>query len=384
MLKKVLVINSSRELLSPLFGMFGMLRGEFCFVLLNSWFGGSLKSLFIKHRLKVVGYPGWFLVEGLAVNLFLLVMYPLLVLFYSFFGIFLKVKNKFRVVVMVGFVDKVFFSLIFKVMRCRVVWIELPNDQTIYKSKIARFIYFLNKRFVDEVVVFSSFTRDRLVVAGVKKDRMRLLSCGFDVNKFQHQDDLFNNIVEVNRRAGRRYFTVGVIAELVETENIKILFQAIAKCVEVIPNIQLVVIGDGPDKKSLSWLTKTMKLENLVWFVGRQMNLGKWIDNLDCFVVTSVLPSLVDFSTVYSVMYGGKVIIAQRHVGLDDVVVCLENRLSTLVDIGNHEVLAKKIVEVEQRSVAGNKIGELQKVRVLDRFMFDDQVAKLKQILLGE
>ena len=380
MKKSVLVVSSARENLSSLFEFFLAISGEVDFRLLSSVRAGDLVGNFKENGFRVGYYIGWFSVEKRVLDVFFLIMYPFYLVIYFFYCIFYVFRNKVDVVVCVGLVDKVVFSLIFKLFKCRLVWIELPGDEVVFNSKIAKTLYKLNRGLVNRHIVFSNYSKERLKIVGVKEEKLEILLPGFRAGKLQEQDDLFKNIVS-NRRMGRRYFTVGVITDLVETENVKILFQAIEKCKEVIPNIQLIVIGDGLEKKALGWLAKTMKLESMIWFVGRQVKLRKWIDNFDCFVVTNIKPNLVDFSTIFAVMYSGVPVVAQRHVGLEDFLAQGDDKMNTLIDVNNLEVLYKKIIEIEQDAILRQKIGEMLREKVVSKYMFDGQVEKFRIII---
>ena len=381
MRKNILVINSYSKDISPLFDLLEAMSGDFKFRLLSSNLNNALRNQFNTKLWKTGYYLGWFSFNNWLTNTFFVLFYPFFIA--SYFIIFFAFNYKFKLntIICISLIDKFIFSIPANLFKCKVIWLELPDEEALFESRIAQIIYKVNLRFCDKVLVFNDLTMAKLMVIGARKEGVVKISTGFEVQKYQHQDDLFNGMVARVRKNGQRYFTIGVIADLVDSGYIKILFQAVSRCLEVIPNIQVVIIGDGEDKKTLSWLAKTMKLDNLVWFVGRQLKLRKWIDNFDCFILTTTIPTIVDLSTIYAVMYGSVPIIAQRHVGLENLMVSTEGILNTLIDISNHEMLAKKIIEIEQDAIMRSKVGELEKQHILKDHNFEQQVLKIRDII---
>ncbi|MCX6800479.1 MAG: glycosyltransferase [Candidatus Falkowbacteria bacterium] len=383
MKRKIIVINSCKEDLSPIYKMFEGLDEWIEFELLNSCFNSRFKSQFKEKGWPTNFFLGWFFLESNWSLIPFLLVYPVYLISYFFYFGYLIISKKSQAVICISKIDKLTATIVARIFGQKVIWIELPNERRIFESKILKFLYKLNVKFCHKIIVVSDYTRDKLNVSGVSLRKILKISPGLSIENYQHQDDIFNNIALKNRKIkGHRYYTLGVITELNGEINIKILFQAISRCLETIPNIQLIIIGDGKEKKNLMWLAKTMKLETLIWFVGKQVNLGKWINSFDCFVVPNEIPTIIDYNTIISVMYGGVPIIAQRHVGLEGLIVNLENKLNTLTDINNCDSLNKKIIEVEQDIEARQKIGGLQKEKVKNELMLDTQILSLKEILM--
>ena len=75
----------------------------------------------------------------------------------------------------------------------------------------------------------------------------------------------------------------------------------------VIPNIQLIIIGEGEERKNLSWLAKKMEIDNLVWLVGEQEQLKKWLDSFDVFLALGEKYDIIEKSgSSYSYKPEGK------------------------------------------------------------------------------
>ncbi|MBL7058699.1 glycosyltransferase family 4 protein [Patescibacteria group bacterium] len=380
MKKNVLIINSSDEDIYPLFETLRALNDDFLFSGIASYFNANSRSCFVMTGKKYSYFVGWFVFSNLASSIVFLTIYPLYFLVYSLYLMVLTYVRKIDVVVCISLFEKIVFSIPARLLGLRLIWIELPGEDILLEGRIIRSIFKINSKFCHKVLTYSDYSKEKLKIVGVDSGKILRLLPSIDIKEEAHQDNLFNNMAMKERGGSlRRFFTVGVIENLNNDSNIGILFQAVKKCIEVIPNLQVIVIGEGDEKNNLVWMAKTMKLENVIWFVGKQVRLHKWINNFDSYVCVKNFPTLVDLTIALKVMYARVPIIAQRHVGFEEQIVDLKGRLSTLVDIDNIDVVAKKIVEIEQKVVARDKIGQLQREKVLKEFTIDKQIAKLRE-----
>ena len=53
------------------------------------------------------------------------------------------------------------------------------------------------------------------------------------------------------------------------------------------PNTTLLLVGDGPERKNLEELAKTLHVEKRILFLGRKSNIPNILRSADCFVMTS-------------------------------------------------------------------------------------------------
>jgi len=77
------------------------------------------------------------------------------------------------------------------------------------------------------------------------------------------------------------------VAELHERKGLKYLIKAISETKEKYPNIKLVIVGEGPDRKNLEELIKELKLENHVILLGRRKEIPKLLKSSNIFVLPS-------------------------------------------------------------------------------------------------
>ncbi len=82
-------------------------------------------------------------------------------------------------------------------------------------------------------------------------------------------------------------YLVGTIANLFPTKGIDILLNAIAQKQTELPNVQFVIIGDGPERSALEHMKTRLNLSN-VHFLGFKKNATDYLPAFDVFVLPSV------------------------------------------------------------------------------------------------
>ena len=80
------------------------------------------------------------------------------------------------------------------------------------------------------------------------------------------------------------FLTVG---RLVAVKNINLQIRAVAEVAKKYPNIELRIVGDGPERKKLELKIKNYKLQNYVKFFGWQNNLEEFYSQANAFLLTS-------------------------------------------------------------------------------------------------
>ncbi len=382
MKKNVLIINSNFREVASFFDILKNFEGNYKYFALTSSFRNDIKKIYNNKNIKLYYYLGWLSFDNWIASLFFLAFYSFLIIIYFFYSIIIALVIGVKTVVCVSLIDKVLFSIPFRVIGKKVIWFELPNEKEYQFNLVIKVLCKVNAKFSNNIIVLSDYAKEKLKIIGIKKEKIIKVYPALNTLNDIHQDSLFNNMAAKEREGNtRRYFTLGLITDLNKENNLKVFLEAVKQCLDVIPNLQVIIIGDGKEKNNLDWMTKTMAIDNIVWFVGRQVRLYRWIRNFDCFVSVHFLPSLSDLNILLRVIHAKVPVIAQRHVGLEELTVSLDNRLNTLIDIDNVSMLTKKIIEIEQKAVARQKIAELQKEKVVREFTLERQFNKFKEIL---
>jgi glycosyltransferase involved in cell wall biosynthesis len=303
---------------------------------------------------------------------------PLLGQFKFLFLLFgLKLKRKADLIVCFNFNEKIIITPFARLLGLKVVWFEGPELDYQKFNKFLLTLYKLNYRLA-KIIVFNNYSKLKLKNIGCNEAQINLILPG---TKFiPYQENIFNKLASTGRaNFHRKYFTVGAITALNQKQKIETIFQAIKISLPVIPNIQLIIIGEGEERRNLTWLAKKMEIDNLIWLVGEQEQLKKWLDSFDIFLALGKNLSLDDYGNILEAMAAGLPVLAPRNIGLEDLI--LENNTGSLIESDNSEMLARQIIKLHQDKRLRLYLGKNGRERVSRSFTLEMMVEKLAQIL---
>jgi len=269
----ILIANSLKEISQPLLDLFGELGLKgYLFHFLSSRLdlGEEVKKNGWKTK-KVYFGPA----AGSNFGFFLfLLTYPFLLFYYFFFLAYFKYRKGMKAVICLGGNEKIIFTPLAALLKIKVIWLEAPEND--YKKMPAGFLFFY--RFCSRwaaLISFISFIEMQLKNIGIPASRIKIISPGIKLSEPGQQQNIFFNLAKAEKsNFSRKYFTLGVVTDFVSPHQIENLFQAVKTCLAVIPNLQLIIVGEGrrggkdEGEKKLVWLAKKLGIDNLVWFVS--------------------------------------------------------------------------------------------------------------------
>lgn len=289
----------------------------------------------------------------------------------------LKIKRQVDLVVCLNFNEKIIMTGPARLLGLRVVWLEAPDLNYRQINKFLLWLYKISHRLA-KIITFNNYGQSQLIQLGYIENNIKIVLPGTELN--QYQENIFNKLAAAGQANFRRqYFTVGVIAALNQKQKIETIFQAIKICLPVIPNLQLIIIGEGQERKGLVWLAKKMEIENLVWLVGEQEQLKKWLYSFDIFLAANDFPKLDDYANMLEAMAVGLPVLAPRNIGLEDLVV--ENKTGSLIELDNSEMIARQIIKLHQNKKLRCQLGQNGRERANQFFTLEKMAEKLEQII---
>lgn len=115
------------------------------------------------------------------------------------------------------------------------------------------------------------------------KDKFRVIPLGIDLTKF---DDISDGRNEM-RSSGD--FIVGFVGRLTEIKNVPLLLRAVA-CYRKepdVPNLRLVIVGDGNLREELETLAQDLGVNDAVDFLGNVEDVNDTLQTFDIVALTS-------------------------------------------------------------------------------------------------
>lgn len=112
-----------------------------------------------------------------------------------------------------------------------------------------------------------------------------IINNGVDLNKFRYNEDLRN---KVRGELGvSNSFIIGHVGRLCYQKNHEFLINIINNVKNNIPNVKLLLIGEGPDENKIKMIVKQQGLSNHVLFYGISDKVNELLQAMDVFVLPS-------------------------------------------------------------------------------------------------
>lgn len=179
-----------------------------------------------------------------------------------------------------------------------------------YPERKNRYTRYLYNHCVHGIVAISQSIVDRLVDAGVERERIRLIHSGIDPTRYRA---VSHRLMGCPDRT-----VVGTVATLGKRKGHSCLFEAARLLKEQGFKIQFRLAGDGALRADLEEMVSRLDLKDEVVFCGFVSDIPSFLSEIDLFVLPSLYEGLG--VSVLEAMAARKAVIASRVGGIPDVV----------------------------------------------------------------
>ncbi|WP_200415640.1 glycosyltransferase [Arcobacter sp. FWKO B] len=195
---------------------------------------------------------------------------------------------------------------------------------------------------------------------GNKRDLIDHIYVRKNIEVVYNPVSIVNNL-EKDEREKKRIINIG---RLDKQKAQHYLLESFAKVKEQVEDVELLIIGKGEREEELKALTKQLKIENDVKFLGWQDNPFYWLQNSDVFVLTSLwegMPNVV----IESMACKCPVISFDCPSGPNEII-NKPNENGILVEVGDVDKLTKDIVKVLSDDEYRQELSKSAYIRALD------------------
>lgn len=298
-----------------------------------------------------------------------------------FFCLYHQQRNQIKNIICSGLWEKISITIPARLLRINVIWIEHPDFDyaLLHKRLYLRWLYRLNARFAT-MMHFTDISEKKTGQYKINPSKKIRVPFGIKTNSHKHQENIFNDIAaRESELHGKKFFTVGTVIDLDKNQKIEVLFHAAEKCLSVIPNLQIIIVGDGEERKNLAWLTKKMEINDMVWFVGEQQHLRKWLDTFDVFAATFEKASINDIDIAIRAAAAKVPIISSEKQELTDVA---KNNINAIIMENNDsETIAGNIINLYKNKELRLKLGKNGEELVDKYFLLVNMVEQFEKSL---
>jgi phosphatidylinositol alpha-1,6-mannosyltransferase len=231
--------------------------------------------------------------------------------------------------------------------------------------------------------VISEFTRQRFIAKGVKKELIKVLYPGVDIDSFHPQD--CSGLREIQGLKGKK--VILSVGRLTKRKGFDMVIKVLPLVLQKVPNAVLLICGKGELTAQLRKMAKSYNLDEQVIFTGYVSNaeLPLYYNLCDVFIMPSREYSQVDaegFGIVYLEAGAcGKPAIGGRSGGIPDAI--LDGETGLLVDPGDREDIANAIIKILSDDNLARQLGENARRRIEEKFQWKFSSRLLEDLIDG-
>lgn len=301
----------------------------------------------------------------------LAVLWPLWYLIYFFVMLGRSLFNRADVLLCCQWPEQLILTPLASLFRWRVVWLRLPGIAEAPRGLVMRKLHAIAAKRA-EIVVFSEEAKEKLLFAGTCKQAHVLHPALMETDR-SLQQDMFQSLV--GRREHR--FVIGAIVENLDRSLMERLLSALTIALTVSPSFELVIVGEGEQRKPLQWLIRKMNLANHVWLAGVDIPPARWLEHVDVYAMPHEHPGLDQIGNALIAMNYGVPVLASDKAGISDIIT---SKMGALIDMADAETVARQFRRLEQDRDLLKELGKEAK-RAAEGLSFERFIDELRAIV---
>ena len=299
---------------------------------------------------------------------------PLLFLSELFYAMRIIRKEKIDVIHSHWIIPSGLIGVILKSVLRKPIIVTIHGSDAILLNGKVQNIYKFILSSCDICTVVSTAIKNQVLNLGVVWKKTKVIPMGVD-------DSIFNPNMKYNIKKSYNvegHYLILFVGRLSEEKGVAYLIEAMPEILKEIPNISLMIIGDGPEKNNLEELVKRLNLAKNIIFRGWIPNkdLNKVYRNADIFVLPSLREGLP--VVLLEAMACGTPVVASKVGGIPDIIKNGENGF--LIEPKNSKEFADKIIRLLLDEKLKQKFSEEGLKIVQKRFSWNVVVEKFVEI----
>lgn len=131
-------------------------------------------------------------------------------------------------------------------------------------------------------IALSDYQRDMLIRLGVNESQIRIIPNGIELNRFQLKESDPTTLL-------KKTYTIGVVGRVTKEKGVGDLIKVLAQLPKRIGgySLELIVIGDGPDRRHFEELAVSLDVAEQIQWLGHRSDIPKLLQTIDVAVFPS-------------------------------------------------------------------------------------------------
>jgi len=169
---------------------------------------------------------------------------------------------------------------------------------------------------------------------------------------------------------------IGFVGRLWRQKGLDLLIMSLPEVLKRRPAARLLLLGEGPERKALEKLARTVDVADRVVFVGQRPDVRTCLQLMDVFVLPSRWESAP--YALLEAMASARPIVATRVGGMPEMLD--DGRCGALVEPEDPDALARAILDVLQKPDDGARKAQAARDRVRTHYRLRESVSRTAQL----
>lgn len=214
-------------------------------------------------------------------------------------------------------------------------------------------------------------------VEGFPAAKVHVIPNGVDTDRFRPLPPDESLRAELRLAAGDP--TVAIVAALRPEKNHALLLHAIAKVRERLPNVKLLIVGDGPERSGIERLAAELDITNAVRMLGNRNDVGDVLALADLFALSSRMEA--NPVSILEALSCEKPVVAPRVGSIPETV--RDGETGCLVSPNDADEMAERIASLLTDEATRRRLGANGRRLVLDAWSLDGMVRGYERLISG-
>lgn len=232
------------------------------------------------------------------------------------------------------------------------------------------FSKFLARR-ADAIRVVSNGIRNKLIKAGIQKNKIHVISTPADLNQFLIYDQA--RVYELKQKYSSK--NILFVGRLEKVKNLVWFLEVFAEIKKVYVDVRFLIAGQGSELANLKLKVKNLNLKNSIEFLGAvdYNDLTNYYHIADVFV----LPSLSESFGKVLIEAGAASVpcVVSKTTGAQDII--KDDETGFLVEINNKNIFINQILKLLEDEKLAKKIGDNAQRFVKENFNSEINTQKI-------
>lgn len=226
---------------------------------------------------------------------------------------------------------------------------------------------------LDKLIAVCNASRQLMVTHfGINPSKTEAIYNGIDLNAFDHEAVTLSS----SNIRSEETIILGSVGRLSKQKGYDTLLEAMPMVLKEVPNLRLLIAGEGPEETNLKSQCERLELDKLVNFLGMRTDIPSLIGSFDVFVLPSRYESFP--ITILEVMAASKPIVSTSVDGIPESVA--EESTGLLVPPENPEALSQALIRLLKDNELRKQMGVSARARVEKNFTLKQMVENTQAI----